>query len=286
MSITITEPGIYSGIPNHVYHSDPTPDGSLSVSGAKLLLAPSTPAHFRHRMDNPVHKDVFDYGTAAHSLVLEDDESGIVVVDAPDWRSKAAQEAKNAAYATGKTPLLTKDFAQVKDMAAAIKLHPIAGKLFTGGQAEQSAFVKDEQSGVWLRGRFDYLPEIRSDRRLIIPDYKSATSADPAKFAKSAADYRYFMQDPWYRDLVTKLGLHDDIAFVFVVQEKTPPYAVNVIELDIMAVRMGRELNRRAIETYAECTRTGVWPQYQGVTQISLPVWAEREAEGILDNAA
>src|SRR5690242_19341825 len=60
MSITITEPGIYSGIPNDVYHSDPTPDGSLSSSGAKKLIA-TTPLHFKWDRDHNTHKDVFDF---------------------------------------------------------------------------------------------------------------------------------------------------------------------------------------------------------------------------------
>lgn len=286
MSISITEPGIFDGIPDKLYHSDLVPEGSLSVSGAKLLLAPSTPAHFKHRLENPLHKDAFDFGAAAHSLVLEDDTSKLEIVKADNWLTKDAKTQKDEAYKAGKTPLLEKEFAQVEAMALVIKRHPIAGKLFSGGKAEQSAFVKDQQSGVWLRGRFDYLPTIDTSRRLIIPDYKSAVSADPNKFAKSAADFRYHMQDPWYRDLIKALGLHDDIAFVFVVQEKTAPYAVNVIELDSTAVRIGRELNRRAIETYAHCVETNHWPDYQGVTLTSLPIWAENEAERILDNAA
>lgn len=286
MSVTITEPGIYDGIPNNAYHADPVPSKSLSVSGAKMLLAPSTPAHFRYAQDNPgEHKDVFDYGTAAHSVVLEGDETVLAVVDAPDWRTKKAQDAKVEAYAKGKTPLLTKDLAQVRAMAAAIKAHPIASRLFSGGKPEQSAFWQDKATGVWRRARFDWLPEIDPKRRLIIPDYKTAASAATAKFAKSAADLRYYMQQAWYSDAILEMGLHHDVAFVFVVQEKTAPYVVNVIELDSVALRLGRDMNRRAIEVFDLCQRTGHWPQYSGINLTSLPIWAEREAEGILENA-
>lgn len=286
MSIQITEPGIYDGIPNKAYHADPVPAGSLSVSGAKMLLAPSTPAHFRYAQDNPSpHKDTFDYGTAAHSVVLEGDESCLEVIDAPDWRTKKAQEDKAAAYANGKTPLLTKDLAQVRAMAAAIKAHPIANKLFSNGKPEQSAFWQDRATGIWRRARFDWLPNIDPGRRLIIPDYKTAASAATGKFAKSAADLRYYMQSAWYMDAILEMGLHRDVAFVFVVQEKEAPYVVNVIELDITAVRLGRDMNRRAIEVYDLCQRTGHWPQYAGINLTSLPIYAEREAEGILENA-
>jgi hypothetical protein len=283
---TITAPGIYDGIPNEVYHADPVPGGSLSVSGAKLLLSPSTPAHYRHRMANPEHKDIFDYGTAAHSIILEGDESRLVVVDKPDWRTKEAQEAKAAAHAKGKTPLLTKDLDQVREMAEVQKAHAVAGKLFLNGKPEQSAFWPDPQTGVWRRARFDWLPPITPGKRLIIPDYKTAVSADAQKFAKSAADFRYHMQDPWYLDAILDMGLATDVAFVFVVQEKTAPYAVNVIELSPQYRALGRDLNRRAIETYAHCKATNTWPAYTGVTQVDPPIYAEYEAERILENAA
>lgn len=285
-TLQITEPGIYDGISNDDYHADPVPGGSLSVSGAKKLLSPSTPAHFKHSLTNKEHKDVFDYGTAAHSIILEGDESGLVVVEASDWRTKAAQEAKCAAYAKGKTPLLTKDIEQVRDMAKVVQEHPIASKLFANGKAEQSAFWPDPNTGVWRRARFDWLPEIVQGRRLIIPDYKTAVSADPEKFSKHAADFRYHMQDPWYRDAILHLGLHNNVAFVFVVQEKTAPYAVNVIELSPKYVALGRDLNQRAIETYAHCVATDSWPAYQGVTQVDAPTYVEYETERILDNAA
>jgi PDDEXK-like domain of unknown function (DUF3799) len=284
---TITVPGIYDGLTNAEYHRDPIPEGSLSVSGAKKLLAPSTPAAFKYSLDHPQeHKRAFDYGTAAHSIVLEGDESGLVILDYKDYRTKDAQEQQAKAYEENKTPLLTKEVEQVREMADAIRRHPIAGRLFGSGKPEQSAFWQDPETGVWRRARFDWLPEISSSRRLIIPDYKTSVSADPYKFAKTCWDYRYHMQDPWYRDAITQMNLHDDVAFVFVVQEKTAPYTVNVIELDITAVRTGRDLNRRALTTYANCAANNHWPDYTGITQISLPIGAEYEAERILDNAA
>jgi hypothetical protein len=65
--VTITGPGVYDQVPEHVYHADPIPGGSLSSSGARKLLAPSCPALFKHDQDNPQpHKKTFDIGTAAH----------------------------------------------------------------------------------------------------------------------------------------------------------------------------------------------------------------------------
>jgi hypothetical protein len=83
------------------------------------------------------------------------------------------------------------------------------------------------------------------------------------------------MQAAWYMDMVTALGLAEDVAFVFIVQEKTAPYLVTVCELDAEAIRIGRELNRQAIDLYAMCQSDGVWPGYTDeVALVSLPTWA------------
>jgi hypothetical protein len=93
--------------------------------------------------------------------------------------------------------------------------------------------------------------------------------------AKSVANYRYYMQDAWYLDAVTALGLADDPAFVFAFQEKTPPYLVTVVQLDEAARQYGRERNRVAMEVYRDCTEAGIWPGYSSeIELITLPSWA------------
>jgi len=278
MSTEITMPGVYD-LDSEEYHADPVPErlgGSLSASGAKKLLPPNCPATFDYlRHHGQPHKDVFDFGHAAHAAVLGIGAE-IVTVDATDWRTKAAKEAKEAAYAEGKVPLLAEDVAHVDEMAAAILSHPIAAALLNpeNGMPERALFRQDEQEGVWLRSMLDWLPD-SGDGRMIVPDYKTAVSASPDEFAKSAAKFHYHMQDAFYRDMVVALGLADDVAFVFVVQEKTAPYLVTVVELDSEAVRIGRELNREAIDLYAQCQSSGLWPGYsEDVALISLPAWA------------
>src|SRR5690606_30614366 len=69
---TEVEPGVYDNVPSEVYHSDPVPGGSLSSTGARKL-ATECPAAFKHWLDNPEpSKKEFDFGTAAHKVVLGD----------------------------------------------------------------------------------------------------------------------------------------------------------------------------------------------------------------------
>lgn len=275
----VTTPGIYQ-LTNAQYHADPVPDGSLSVSGAKRIL--EAPAKYQWERTHPVFKDTFDYGTAAHSIVLEGDETNLVVVDADSWRTKLAQEQRDSARADGKTPLLVADYHQVRAMADAIRQHPIASALLdpTRGKAEQSGFWQDERTGIWRRLRTDWLPDHTGSGRLLVPDYKTAASAEKREFGAAAMRLGYHQQDAWYTEGLRALGVADDIAFLFIVQEKTAPYIVNVIELPQHAKHMGAERNNRAIDTYIECTTTGRWPGYSDDVELAyIPRWAEIQHE-------
>lgn len=276
MTATV-QPGVYE-VPEDVYHAD---KGSLSVSGAKKLLPPSCPARFKWDLDHgQKHRAVFDFGHAAHAAVLGVG-APVEVIHADDWRGKAAREARDAAYAAGKVPLLAAEAERVDGMAAALRRHEIASSLLdpSKGKPEQSLYMPDPVTGVMLRGRLDWLPD-SGPAHLTVPDFKTAASSEPGTFARAAATFRYHMQAAFYSDLVTGLGLAEDVTFQFIVIEKTPPYVVSVVELDTEAIAIGRALNRTAIDLYADCLEHDRWPGYvDGVELVSLPFWATSEHE-------
>lgn len=281
----ITEPGVYEDLPPDVYHADPTPEGSLSSTRARKLLAPYCPAIYRWEQDNPPEKDAFDFGRAAHRVVLEGEaeirDSLIVVVESPTWQYKAAKEAKKRAHAEGKSPILAKDWQAILDMAKALAAHPTAAGLFDPdrGRPEQSLFWRDREFGVTRRCRLDFLPHKQAGRRLILPDYKTCAGLPhPDVWRKSAADHGYHQQAAGCLEGVQALGLDEEPAFVFVVQSKQPPYLVTLVELDETALHLGQNLNRIATRVFAECQRSGQWPGYDpGVHLTGLPPWYLRD---------
>jgi hypothetical protein len=271
----VTEPGVYQ-LDEAEYHRDPVPGGSLSFSGAKRLLPPGCPALFHHeRQHGRGNRQTFDFGHAAHSLVLGVG-APLAVIDADDYRKKAAQEARDAAYAIGEVPILASEHERVVAMAAAIKVHPVASRLFdpARGKPEQSLFRR-HPSGTMLRSRVDWLPDSTPNGRMVLPDYKTCASAEPSAVEKAMANYAYHQQAAWYSDMVTGLGLAEDVTFVLVFQEKTAPYLVTVAEPDSEALAIGRALNNKAIELYADCVKRDRWPGYtDDIELISLPPWA------------
>lgn len=277
--MTTTEATVLHGVvdmPEAEYHVRP----ELSCSGARKLLPPFCPAIYRYDRDHPTYKEAFDFGHVAHRLVLGAGQD-IEVIDAPDYRTKDAREQRDLARVEGRSPVLAHDYKMAEDMAASVLAHPLAAALMTPGEGkpEQSLFWADVNTGARLRGRVDWLPAPSQSRPLVV-DFKTSVSAHPGRFARSAADYGYAQQAAWYLDGVRALDLGDEPAFLFVVVEKTPPFLVTVIELDDEATRLGRALNRRAIDVYADCSANNHWPGYSGdVEQVSLPVYYVRAKE-------
>ena len=196
--------------------------------------------------------------------------------------TKAAKEFIAEARERGAVPIKSDVAATVQAMADALRNDPLAGRLLDPdrGTPEQSLFWLDEHTGVWRRARLDSLPHPAAGRMIVV-DYKSTDCAKPSTFAKSIANYGYFMQGAAYIDAIKTLGLADDAAFLLIAQEKAPPYVVSVIEMSAPALRIGRERNERALRLFKQCTETNHWPSYtaDGIALVDLPIWAERNYE-------
>lgn len=288
----VTGPGVYN-LPAAEYHARP----ELSSTGVRKLLPPSCPALFKHwRAKGEQPTDAFDFGTAAHRLVLGVGEE-IEEIKADSWRSSKDRTRADDARADGKVPLLSKDVGTVHEMAEKLREHPIASALFApgSGQPEQTLIWKAKGDFVLdiggepvpgtgtvpCRALVDWLRP-PSAGRLLLPDYKTCASAAPPDVEKAIARYGYHIQGAFYLAGLRALGLADDAArFLLVMQEKTAPYLVTVVEPDDTAMRMGAIRVRQALDLYAQCTAIGEWPGYaDDVVLAELPPWETRELKG------
>lgn len=273
---TFLGPGIHT-MSAEMYHSDPCPEPSLSSSIAKLLCL-SSPAHAKHAHPrlNPqaVNDDSekFDIGECAHALLLEG-VNRVEIVDAKDWRTKAAQEARAAARTAGKIPLLPHVWADVEAMLNATRdqldAHADGKPMFRGGKPEQTV-VWQESDGTWCRARLDWL------RDGAIDDYKSSGgSANPESWTRTLFALGFDIQAEWYRRGV-KAVTGKDVDFRFCVQETDAPYALSVIALGPDAQILAQKKILWALETWRRCLDENDWPGYpQRTAYASLPAWQE-----------
>lgn len=264
-------PGVYD-IPAEMYHADPIPGGSLSSTGARTLTS-KCPAKFRYDLDHQQpYKKVFDFGTAAHKVVLGEGPE-LVLVDEPLWNTNVIKAKVLKIREAGNIPLKRPDLQHVHDMATALSQHPQAADLLApgSGQAEQSLFWP--MRNVWGRARIDWL---REDGFV---DYKSARSAHPDAIQKAVQEHGYHVQEDWYRRGAMALGVLPARAPChFIFQEKEPPYLVTVAQLDFTWQDIGHQLSERALFLYESCRASGQWPAYTTETAIiSPPVWLERQ---------
>lgn len=278
------EDDVYPDLPEAVYHADPN---SLSSSGARRILAVS-PKKFH--LEQRVEKRAWDVGHVTHKLVLGKG-SDVVVLDpaihgltadgkpAKSPRSTTLwKEAEDGARARGAIPISLDDFHTAQAMADAVLDNEYAAALLSDGAPEISGYWHDPLTNARLRWRADWLhPGIS---RMIIVDYKTTKNSAPHAFWKSVSEYGYHQQDAWYRAGVTACGIDDDPLFVFIAQEKEPPYEVTVHESKPEDIDRARALNRKAINLWAQCHQSGEWPGYPpGIHTIQHPIYAIRREQ-------
>lgn len=252
--------GVHADIPDDAYHAD----ASLSSTGARKLLPPSTPAHFRWWADNPQPpKDSFDLGKVAHAMILGAGEL-FVEVESLDRRSKAVREEIAAIRDCGGVPLLSKDMRRAEAMADAVLSHPLAGRLLAEGTPEvtlrwdETVDVDGTEVVVPCRARLDWL----CDDGTVVDIKTTGDLAAGDVFRKSIRRWRYPVQEAWYRQGIAACGLAGRAPFLFVVVESDPPHLPNVIQIDPADVDAATFDCDHARAVWARCQQSGQWPGY------------------------
>jgi hypothetical protein len=243
----------------------------------KLHQAPAKYRAWVTTGDADQDNEALAFGRAFHAAVLEPESFSDTYTVEPDFgdcrktENKKTRDAWRADH-VGKTLLSARDMETILGMRDAVRAHPIAGPLLTGGQAELTAKWTDPETGLTCKARVDYL---RRDLQTLV-DLKSTQDARPLAFAKSCANYGYHRQAAFYVDGCNEAaGAEVADTFVFVAVEKTAPYLVALLEIDEDGISKGRESIRADLHTFKECIETDTWPGYPAEVQtISLPHWA------------
>ncbi len=256
--MVITAPCAVADMPEKLYHADPWAP-SLSSTMAKTLLREGGPALLRHEMTHgETHRAAYNIGHLAHELALGRGQ-GIEIVDAPDWRTKAARDARDAAYQEGLVPVLPDQYEAAKQASDRLLDNPAAARLLTAPTAtpEISLFDVDPQTGARIRGRIDLL----ADDHTIVDLKTSTVDIDLWSWADRVASLGYHVQAALYLREAVHLGLCDpDTRFIHVVVSTEPPHLTAVYELPGDLLALGDIEVDRAIRLWHECTTTNQWP--------------------------
>jgi hypothetical protein len=254
---------------------------AMSASDAMGLLSKS-PLRFNYERTHATEPTAaMSFGSAAHSLVLDDGtfESGFEVLPHDhNGRTKDGKELVASIKSAGKTPVSTDDYVTIQKMAKALKAHPLAKSAFLNGVAEKSFFWQCAETGVECRGRLDWMPNAPGAN--IFPDYKTTASVTPDDLQKSMWNYGYYIRSAWYQDGLKSIGVQDPV-YLMVFQEKVEPFEIVMVQPDQTALQWGWLQCQRARRLFAEYSAKNEWPGWadSAIMQIGLPGWAENQLQ-------
>ena len=259
---------------------------SEGISRSELFLLTQSPEKFKWAQEHPEDPTpALVFGQAAHKMVLEPHgwHDEYAVAPTVDRRTKEGKQAwlDFLEEAGDKTVISAEDFGTICEMAGTAWGNHFIKKLLEGPK-EKPIFWTDDLTGETCKVRLDCLTEIGG--KDVIVDYKTTADASTEAFMRSAIKYGYDFQAAMYMEGLnaTKLDKKETV-FVFIAQEKTPPYAVNILQADEVFLRRGRDIFRQLIGTYHDCKQSGNWWGYLGpynmVNNLALPAWLAKEVE-------
>lgn len=269
----IRRPGIYTGISAERYRNDPVVRPSLNHSTLRVLLDRS-PMHARaiHPRISPNFKpsqptSAMIAGTVLHTLILGKGEA-VQIIDADSYRTNAAKEERDSAFAKGVIPILRDEYEELKVCADAViaqlRDDPEAATFFAPGRSEAIAIWRT--GPVWCRAMIDRLPDAPGAP---LWDIKSTgMSARPEDWERALAK-RYATQAAFYR-LGASTALKRPVGdMFFVVFERTYPYATAIVGLGETLMEVAEAEVLKGIKAWATCLVTDEWPGYgKGVHRI------------------
>lgn len=280
----ISTPGIYSGVPMHVYHgADLCAGPSVSSSGLRRIFSDSAMEYWVKCPYNPLRQDdeekeAFVLGRGAHHLILGEADFARHFVARPEFypsdpsklwngNSNDCKDWLSHQRDLGLTVLTPAQIESIRGMAGMLpwqKGLEDSGLLNTAivragalsGLVEHTIIAKDEETGVYLKARPDAIPVDSTEAN----DFKSTQSVTDRAIQKTLDDYRYDMQ----ADLSSVcLEQAADVAlssFALIFAMKGSPHATRIVEMKPSDLAEARADNRTAIRTFARCFDTGRWP--------------------------
>ena len=270
------------------YFADPCDEPSLSahIAHAMVSQSPLHAHHFHPRLGGHQREPSSekDNGTLAHALLLGKGMDRIEVVCAtediytgtgakrklrlvageafPDWKLKAAQDARDAAREAGRVPLLQRDVDRAREAADIMRgrLLEFDARALEGDKEVSIFWVAYATDGtpVQCRGRIDILDG------WTVRDPKTCRSAHPKALQRQIEAYGYDVQAAAYVQAVETVFPKSAgrARFEWLFLESSAPYPVTPVRFGGSMRSRGEARWQQAVDTWAICMRTGHWPQY------------------------
>lgn len=278
------------------YRADPCPI-SLSYSTAKDLVC-SSPLHawWYHPRLGGKNKKPNKAMASGDDLdrMLFGGADRIAIIEADDYRTKKAQEARDAAFESGLTPVLARVHEAHLSLATLVREATLKATGYDLATCDHQVMVAwnglnmvDESArllDVRCRTRMD---AVTDDMRWIF-DLKDSSNADPDELPRAICDKGWNIQAAAELEALAALEPHTlgRARFADIVVEDggdDKPSCVTVFEVQGSLLEHGRLRWERAKRRWAECLRDNDWPGYSStIVTGECPPWemAKEKAHG------
>lgn len=250
----MTEIGI--GMTIEDYHEN----SALSNSGIKEMQV--SPLHYWTKYRKP-RRQPFEasrsmrVGQAFHVIIGEPELVDDKLAPMPEGmirRGKAWDEFSESNM--GKNILSHNEWTLARNMAEAMRRHPMFKVIADGGAWERSFFWGCPITGASLKTR----PDLINLKDGIIFDFKSTEDIVDDSVIKNAHNFNYRVQAALALDGLRELGHPEIDAFYNVYIEQGAPYSVVIYEMPEDLIEDGRRIYQTHARIWAECETAGEWP--------------------------
>jgi len=261
---------VYTDIPNDVYHNE------LGISSSTLRKFGYSQLHAINEEQKTT--DAMNFGTAAHYMLVEGEQvfNNEVAVLMGSPYTKAYKENKADMLERYACVIKEAEFDNIKGMKENI--------VDEANMYLQADDKLTEASFYWYEGKVlckcrpdiicSPFKELHKPGEIYVVDYKTTKSCNPEQFADSVKYWGYDMQAAWYRRGMQKAG-YVVKEFVFVAQEKVPPYASKVFIITDEQMDKAWEQMSVYLEDYNKYLDTGIVSTYNSDNVVTLDLGEE-----------
>jgi len=235
----------------------------LNFSGSKMLLI--SPSHYQNYLTEPREETkALKVGSLTHAKVLQPEivDETFIVSPEVDKRTKDGKAAFELFLATaGTKTVISKDEWQLtEDVANTMK--QIIGRIGVTFLKTEFMFTA-ELGGCPVKVAIDALGD--DD---FLYDLKTCESASPKDFLRSVIQYRYALQQYFYRSAFESAFGSRLKGFRFIAVEKEAPFAGCVYELGPEVMTSASFDFEKVLKLYKSCTELDAWPSYPEEVQV------------------
>ena len=250
------------------------------ISSSDLKRMMKSMATWKYYKDHPEENgdtEALQFGRAYHKLMLEPEDFDKEFIVSPKF-DRRTKEGKAAAEefqkkAEGKEVINEETYQKLLDMQKALYDTPFV-KLLIKGEHEKSFFWKDSETGIPCKCRPDSFGQIKDN--YVCVDLKTTKDAETDHFMRDALKLGYDIQAYHYCQGLEN-AYKKPFKFIFIAQEKTAPYLVNVLEADEYFMASGKELRDTLLGEFKKAEETGIYNGYMskdsGINSLSVPAW-------------